>query len=183
MTGTPEETIGSPQPPSAGALDQARLVRAVERAAAVFLDKNMRFTRLRQQVFAEIAATREAIGAYDILERLAEKGNRFAPISIYRAIDALIAAGVVHRLESRNAYFACRILHGGERRQLIQACERCGTVTEVDGEAIFAAIDDISRASGFTPHVRFVEVTGLCPACRAKEQPLNQGGPQEPAGA
>ena len=39
------------------------------------------------------------------------KGTRLAPISVYRALDALLEAGVVHRLESKNAYFACSRLH------------------------------------------------------------------------
>ncbi len=86
------------------------MAKAVERASQAFTEKNLRFTKLRQDVFQEIASTYTSIGAYDVLARLAEKGTRLAPISVYRAIDALIEAGVIHRLESKNAYFACRKL-------------------------------------------------------------------------
>ena len=85
-----------------------KLAKAVERANQAFTEKNIRFTKLRQDVFEEIAATHASIGAYDILAKLAEKGTRLAPISVYRAIDALLEAGVIHRLESKNAFFACR---------------------------------------------------------------------------
>jgi hypothetical protein len=54
-------------------------------------------------VFGEIAASHKAIGAYEVLDKLAARGERLAPISVYRAIDALLAAGIVHRFESRNA--------------------------------------------------------------------------------
>ncbi|MDX2309017.1 MAG: transcriptional repressor [Hyphomicrobium sp.] len=147
-----------------------KLTQTVYRAEKVFVDKGMRFTKLRQQVFEEIAATYASIGAYDILARLAEKGTRVAPISVYRAIDALLEAGVIHRLESRNAFFACRrtdhTVKG--RRPIFLCCETCGAVGEVDGQPIFDMIDETARGAGFTPRVKFVEVAGACPRCAAK---------------
>ncbi len=107
----------------------------MERARAAFSDKGLKLTPLRQSVFQEIAASHKAIGAYDVLDRLAAKGERLAPISVYRAIDALVAAGIVHRFESRNAFFACHAGH--DMRQLVLACETCGRVAEVDGDKVF----------------------------------------------
>jgi Fur family zinc uptake transcriptional regulator len=147
-----------------------KIAQTVERAAKVFADKNLRFTKLRQQVFEEIAATHASIGAYDILAKLAEKGTRVAPISIYRAIDALLDAGVIHRLESKNAFFACRRTdHTTKgRRPIFLSCEKCGAVGEVDGQHIFDQIGEAARSAKFIPRVKFVEVSGLCPRCAAK---------------
>jgi Fur family transcriptional regulator, zinc uptake regulator len=147
-----------------------RLAKAVERASQAFEEKSIRFTKLRQDVFQEIAATYRSIGAYDVLARLAEKGTRLAPISVYRAIDALIEAGVIHRLESKNAYFACRRLdHATGRRPIFLACEKCNAVQEVDAEGIFDTIDRLSRGANFQPRVKFVEVSGLCRNCAPKK--------------
>lgn len=149
-----------------------KLAETVERAAKVFADKGMRFTKLRQQVFEEIAATYASIGAYEVLARLAEKGTRVAPISVYRAIEALLEAGVIHRLESKNAFFACRrtdhTVKG--RRPIFLFCERCGAVGEVDGQHIFDLIGEAARGAKFTPRVKFVEVSGLCPRCASKAE-------------
>jgi Fur family zinc uptake transcriptional regulator len=156
--------------PPPGAHNPRRLARSIERATEAFVAKRMRFTPLRQEVFAEIAAIPSSIGAYDILGRLAEKGTRLAPISVYRALDALLEAGVIHRLESRNAYFACRRLHQDHmpgRRPIVLVCEYCGTVAEVDGEGVFENIDRAAEAAGFKPRVRFVEISGTCPRCAA----------------
>ena len=156
--------------PTAGGPADRRLAKAVERASQAFTEKNLRFTKLRQDVFQEIAATYTSIGAYDVLARLAEKGTRLAPISVYRAIDALIEAGVIHRLESKNAYFACRRLdHATGRRPIFLACEKCNAVQEVDAEGIFDTIDRLSRAANFQPRVKFVEVSGLCRNCAPKK--------------
>ena len=148
-----------------------RLAKAIERASQAFEEKSIRFTKLRQDVFQEIAATYTSIGAYDVLARLAEKGIRLAPISVYRAIDALLEAGVIHRLESKNAYFACRRLdHATGRRPIFLSCEKCNAVQEADAEGIFETIDRVSRTANFQPRVKFVEVSGLCRACASKKE-------------
>jgi Fur family transcriptional regulator, zinc uptake regulator len=130
-----------------------QIAQAVERAEAAFAEKNLRFTDLRRRVFEEIASTHQSIGAYDILGNLSDKGTRLAPISVYRALDALLDAGVIHRLESKNAYFACR---------------RTDHRTEADSMGMFDVIDKAAKQANFEPRVRFVEVQGTCASCAAK---------------
>jgi Fur family zinc uptake transcriptional regulator len=144
------------------------LAEAMERARAAFSDKGLKLTPLRQSVFQEIAASHKAIGAYDVLDRLAAKGERLAPISVYRAIDALVAAGIVHRFESRNAFFACHAGH--DMRQLVLACETCGRVAEVDADKVFLAIDAAARSAGFSTMGAVVEVKGLCAGCAGQQR-------------
>lgn len=141
----------------------------VQRARKAFEERNLRFTQLREQVFSEIAATRGSIGAYEILDRLSEKGTRLAPISVYRSIDALMEAGVIHRLESKNAYFACRRHeHGRKGRPIFMSCEQCGGVVEVPAQKIFDEVKELANSVDFTPKVKFIEVSGTCAACRDK---------------
>lgn len=150
--------------------EDVRLHETLEHAREAFDAKNLRFTDLREQVFTEIASIRGSIGAYDILDRLAQKGTRLAPISIYRSIDALMDAGVIHRLESKNAYFACRRHeHGGKGRPIFLSCENCGAVTEVSAQPIFDAIKSLAETAGFEPKVKFVEVSGLCSECKSNK--------------
>jgi Fur family transcriptional regulator, zinc uptake regulator len=152
--------------------NKERVKSSVEQAVNIFAEKNIRFTDLRRKVFEEIALTTASVGAYEVLDRLAKKGTRLAPISIYRALDALLEAGVVHRLESKNAYFACRRPHQLRtgRRPMFLSCETCGTVSEVDGQDIFDAIDTAARSGKFEPRVKFVEVSGTCGDCSAKRK-------------
>lgn len=149
-----------------------RVKSSVDRASVIFAERNLRFTDLRRKVFEEIASTQASVGAYEVLDRLAKKGTRLAPISVYRALDALLEAGVVHRLESKNAYFACRRLHEPRtgRRPIFLSCEKCGTVQEVDGHDIFAAIDAAAHSTDFEPRVRFVEVSGTCQECASRRK-------------
>jgi len=138
------------------------------RADHAFESSGLRLTPLRRRVLEEIASSHHAVGAYEILDRLARKGgSRLAPISVYRALDALLEAGIVHRLESRNAFFACLVPHAGDRHQIVLACERCGMVAEVPGEPVFQGIAGAARTAGFVPSRSVVEVAGECGRCSA----------------
>ncbi len=143
------------------------VAQALERAQSAFEAKGLRLTELRRRVFEEIAGSHHAIGAYDILERMRRGGGRLAPISVYRAIDALLSAGVIHRLESRNAFFACHVHHDADRDQLFLACERCGRVAEVPGGPVFNAIACAAEDAHFQPSRTVAEVAGICADCHA----------------
>jgi len=135
------------------------------RLEQAFADKRMRLTGLRQEVFDEIAASHQAVGAYEVLERMAAKGNRLAPISVYRAIEALIEAGVIHRLESRNAFFACHASHRTGQGQIVLSCEKCTTVAEVSAGPVLDGIGTAASGVGFSVRRAIVEVSGLCANC------------------
>lgn len=152
--------------PPAGHNHNSCVALALERAQHAFEAKGLRLTDLRRRVLEEIAGSHHAIGAYDVLERLRDKGTRLAPISIYRAIDALLSAGIVHRLESRNAFFACHVAHAANRDQLILACDRCGRVAEVPGQPVFDAIASEARDALFQPRRTVAEISGVCADCR-----------------
>jgi Fur family zinc uptake transcriptional regulator len=166
-----DQTTPSRAFPAPGHDHELCLDEAMVRARSAFAAKGLRLTPLREAVFQEIAAaSHRAIGAYEVLERMAARGERLAPISVYRAIDALVAAGIVHRFESRNAFFACHAGH--EQRQLVLACEKCGSVAEVDGAKVFAAIDRTAEVASFAASSAkgaVVEVWGLCANCTGKD--------------
>ena len=161
--------VRQPAPfPTPGHNHSPCLKRALDRAQQAFETKGLRLTDLRRRVFEEIAGSHHAVGAYDILDRLSKQGgSRLAPISVYRAIDALLSAGVIHRLESKNAFFACHSTHMSERDQLILACEQCGRVAEVTAEPVFEAIVRAAGDARFTPVRTVAEVTGRCADCQA----------------
>ncbi len=138
---------------------------ALVRAHAAFEGRGLKLTPLRRQVFEEIAGSHDAIGAYDVLDSLIRKtGERMAPISVYRAIDALLECGVVHRLESRNAFFACHTPHAG-KRHIALVCDACGLVAEIDGTDVMAAIDAAASRTRFRVKLSVVEVAGTCANC------------------
>ena len=158
----------APSFPGPGHNHSACLTQTLDRARLAFETHGLRLTDLRLRVFTQIAASHHAVGAYDIIEQLSHEGTRLAPVSVYRAIDALIEAGVVHRLESKNAFFACHANHASQRQNVVLSCVTCGVIAEVDGEAVFACLDALAAAQKFEQASRIVEVTGRCAHCTQK---------------
>ena len=61
----------------------------------------------QQVVLDIIEKAKEPLKAYSILFNVQKKGIK-APQQIYRALDKLIEIGKIHKVESRNAFVACK---------------------------------------------------------------------------
>jgi Fur family transcriptional regulator, zinc uptake regulator len=146
---------------------------SLNRAEQAFIDQGLKLTPLRRKVLEQVAASHDAVGAYDVLEALSRKsGTRIAPITVYRALDVLQSVGVIHRVESRNAFFACHAEHGIRQRPVVLICDVCRGVTEVIAQAVFTPIDAVVADRGFQARQTVVEVTGRCAACAASDHEI-----------
>jgi Fur family zinc uptake transcriptional regulator len=123
-------------------------------------------------VLAELQATPGvALTAYELLARLAATGLR-GPQTVYRALDSLQRRGLVHRIESLNAFTVCAHAHGtrehdGEppHRPAFAVCRSCRSVRELDDPALAAVIGVVAAGTGFAIADRVVEFVGTCPGC------------------
>ena len=79
------------------------LAAAVERCAA----SGAQLTPIRRRVLELVWSSHAPIGAYDILAKLAADTGKVQPPTVYRALDFLKAQGLIHRIESRNAFIGC----------------------------------------------------------------------------
>ena len=80
---------------------------ALAHAETVCEARAQKFTPIRRQVLGALLSSHRPLGAYEIIDELAKSMPRPAPITVYRALDFLMANGLVHRIESGNAYLAC----------------------------------------------------------------------------
>lgn len=145
------------------------LLGAMERAEAVCVASGARLTPIRRRVFETLQSTGSSLGAYEIADALADdEGRRLAPITIYRALDFLIAQGLAHRLASHNAYVACRHGHGPGEPVAFLICEDCRTVEERVSPGLSAALSHLLRDARFEPHRKMLEISGRCGRCRPR---------------
>jgi Fur family transcriptional regulator, zinc uptake regulator len=138
---------------------------AMAHAEKLCAARGQRLTPLRRQVLETLAESHKTLGAYEIMERMAGEGPRPAPITVYRALDFLVENGLVHRIESRNAFLACIGEHSATGTTVFLICERCGAVGEASSAAVAETLQAASRAAGFTPKARVIEITGICRHC------------------
>ena len=138
---------------------------ALAAAAELCRRRGARFTPLRRRVLELVWGGHAPVGAYQILDRLRHDGRPAAPPTVYRALDFLIAQGLVHRLESLNAYIGCPRPDEGHRAQYL-ICERCGEAAEVEIVGLLRIIDVAAAEHDFAVSGQTVEVRGTCGSCR-----------------
>lgn len=139
---------------------------AIAHAEAICRARHERLTPMRRAVLEALLASHVPLGAYELIDRLAKQGARPAPITIYRALDFLREQGLVHRIESRNAFIACVHNHDSGEPVVFLICEKCGAVGEAAAAAVANTIKTASRAAGFTPKTPVIEISGICAHCK-----------------
>jgi Fur family zinc uptake transcriptional regulator len=134
------------------------------------MDKPMKLTANQGAVLQQLRQAGKALSAYEILDLVRGDGLR-APAQVYRALEKLIAVGLVHRLESLNAFIACAHDHGKEAEiapaVVFTICTRCGAVAEHAMPTVAAALSSELGRERFDPGHMTVEVSGRCGDCRS----------------
>ncbi|HLH48427.1 MAG TPA: Fur family transcriptional regulator [Roseiarcus sp.] len=128
-------------------------------------ERDLQLTPLRRQVLDILAHAPAPLGAYAIIEALARaQGKAVAPPTVYRTLDFFLEHGLLHKVESRNAYAPCE--HIGHRHQgILLICARCGRTDEVESPRFDRMLHETAAKAGFSAQRQVVEVEGLCEAC------------------
>lgn len=138
---------------------------ALARAEAITAASGARLTPVRRRALEILLESHRALGAYDVLERLAAEGFGNQPPVAYRALEFLVDQGLAHRIRRLNAFAAC--MHPGEdHAPVFLICRQCNAVAEAQAAPVRAALDRAAAASGFVVERTNIEALGLCPACR-----------------
>jgi Fur family zinc uptake transcriptional regulator len=157
---------GSRQGPRRKGGTAAGAQAALEAARSVCLNRGLSLTPGRQRILEILALEGRPLGAYDLIEKVAEKtGKRPAPISIYRALDFLLENSLVHRLASRNMFLACGHAHAAQDPIVFLICEECGGVVEATSEDLRGSLAGLAAQARFAPRATMMEVAGRCEAC------------------
>ncbi|TKB45322.1 zinc uptake transcriptional repressor Zur [Thalassotalea mangrovi] len=128
--------------------------------------RGARLTSAREQVFLLMAESEQAIGAYDLLEKLQAIDPGAKPATVYRALDFLSKQGFVHKIESINAFVLCHHFSDCAHPVQLLICDHCGHVEEIQSGNLDLAMRAMADASGFTISHQIVEAHGTCHNCQ-----------------
>ena len=143
---------------------------AVEKAESLCRSRGLRFTRIRRRVLELVWNSHKPVGAYDILDSINSEGKKAAPPTVYRALDFLIEASLVHRLDSINAYVGCPDPGSSHSGQFL-ICRECRSVAELDDTDINRLVEQKVSDLGFSAIHQMLEIQGLCQDCRVGTDP------------
>lgn len=141
---------------------------ALGQAEALCRERGARLTPLRRRVLEIIWESHTPLGAYDALERLNVSGERNAPPTVYRALDFLMKHGLIHRIESMNAFVGCA-MSADSHKALFFICRDCGNVAETHSEEIGEVIEASATRAGFLVETPIMEISGRCLECHDNE--------------
>lgn len=142
--------------------------QAIRRAEQLCTDRGAKLTPIRRKVLELVWESHRAVKAYDLLDRIRPLEQAAKPATVYRALDFLLEQGLIHRVESLNAFVGCAC--SGERHELLLLiCKACQDVEERSAPAVMAAVAEEIAQAGFAVHRMAIEVHGLCRRCAQAE--------------
>ena len=127
--------------------------------------KGQKLTPVRRKVLRLLLDSEEPAKAYDLLANLDGEGAAKPP-TIYRALDFLQTMGLVHKIESLNAFVACgQFQH--EHSAVFLICASCGGAEELHAIETSAALSKETSMAGFAIQNAMIEARGICRKCAA----------------
>lgn len=156
----------SAQSPAFDPHDHARCARTgIARAREICRERRLRMTPVRARVLEILLEAHEAMGAYEILDRLRAEGLGSQPPVAYRALEFLTREGFAHRIEKLNAYLACA-RPGRRHAACFLICDGCRRVAEIDAPPLAEALSAAAGTQDFEVGETVLELAGRCPSCR-----------------
>jgi len=142
---------------------------AISKAEKICSERGTRFTDLRRRVLEMVWQGHKAVKAYDLLDQLAKEGGSAKPPTVYRALDFLMDEGLVHKIESLNAYVGCVHPEDAHISQFL-ICDRCENVEEVSSGTLDKAVLGAAKDADFLIERQTLELHGFCSGCRTDKK-------------
>lgn len=137
---------------------------AIHTAERLCVHRGARLTPIRRKVLELVWEGHKAVKAYDLLDRIKPFEPAAKPATVYRALEFLLAQGLIHRVESLNAFVGCNC-SGQQHELLLLICKACGEVEERPATMVMQAVAAEITAAGFAVHNKAIEVHGICADC------------------
>jgi Fur family zinc uptake transcriptional regulator len=146
------------------ALAPTALARELADAETRCVAAEQKLTAPRRRVLELLLQAGQPSKAYDLIAAFGPDGVPAKPPTVYRALEFLEKQGLAHRIESLNAYVACRMGEVGHDAAFL-ICDCCGATREIDPSAA-AAIGVAGAASGYVVSHVTIEAHGRCADCQ-----------------
>ena len=117
----------------------------------------------KEIVLSIIKKNQKHLTAYEILEKF-KKIKPVQPMTVYRALDALIKDGFIHKSNQTKTFILCNHDHREEHNPALAICKNCGETDELDAN-IFKKIFKTNKLKKFNLSQFEIEVSTLCRAC------------------
>ena len=130
------------------------------------MNKERSLSKNQQIILDLIDKSSEPLKAYTILFNVQKKGIK-APPQVYRVLDKLVEMGKIHKIESKNAFVACRNSDCEiSKATAFSICERCEVVDEISDIKLSKYLSNFNHKKGMKFKRFNLEFFGLCQKCK-----------------
>ena len=130
------------------------------------MHKENNLSKNQQIIFDLIDRSSEPLKAYTILYNVQKKGIN-APLQVYRALDKLVEIGKIHKIESKNAFVACKNSDCEiSKATAFSICENCEIVDEISDTKLSKYLSKFNHKKGMKFKRFNLEFFGLCKKCK-----------------
>jgi Fur family zinc uptake transcriptional regulator len=130
------------------------------------MHKENNLSKNQKIIFNLIHKSSEPLKAYTILFNVQKKGIK-APPQVYRALDKLVEIGKIHKIESKNAFVACRNSDCEiSKATAFSICESCEVVDEISDVKLSKYLSNFNHKKGMKFKRFNLEFFGLCQKCK-----------------
>ncbi|GIS76768.1 MAG: transcriptional repressor [Candidatus Pelagibacterales bacterium] len=130
------------------------------------MHKENNLSKNQQIIFDLIDKSPEPLKGYTILYNVQKKGIN-APPQVYRALDKLVEIGKIHKIESKNAFVACKNSDCEiSKATAFSICESCEVVDEISDVKLSKYLSSFNHKKGMKFKRFNLEFFGLCKKCK-----------------
>ncbi|KZN43610.1 hypothetical protein N474_20325 [Pseudoalteromonas luteoviolacea CPMOR-2] len=138
----------------------------------VFNHAGIKATEKRVAIFQGLMMAEQALSPYELAQYCKEHLELTLPaVSIYRILDLLVAADLVHKLDTVNKYICCSHIdcHKPHPHNQFLICSVCQKVDEVHmSSQLMAQLSQQIQACGYQLNSPQFEFQGVCSSCQAQ---------------
>jgi Fur family transcriptional regulator, ferric uptake regulator len=126
-----------------------------------------RVTKQRRAVLDALSEAEGAVSALQLFDTARRRSPELGLTTVYRTLELLSQVGAVRRVHG-DAHCEAFVPAGAGHGHSV-VCARCGKVGEFTDCDLSALIAAASRETGFSIEEHFLQLSGVCSACRVRQ--------------
>ncbi len=124
-----------------------------------------RLTAPRRAVVEAMIESAHALTPVEVYDTARKCCPGLGLVSVYRTLEKLEELGLVQRVHQTKGCQA--FVRTGDGHQHLLICSNCGKAVLFEGDHLDTLFNSISKTTGFQIESHWLQVFGLCKACRA----------------
>jgi Fe2+ or Zn2+ uptake regulation protein len=137
----------------------------IDKTERILARSGLRLTRQRHAVLEAVAAAPSGVSPVQVYDAARHTCPNLGLTTVYRTLDVLSEIGALRRVHGPERCETFVPAQAGHGHTVV--CSGCGRATEFTDCDMRAVVDAAARQTGYSITEHFLQLSGLCAACRA----------------